>query len=79
MPNFLIFYDHQSLSESKNPCQITKVSKMWPEPATSNPNQGVGADMGQQTQTDIQFKLYTGRGHTILTIFNILNNFLNNL
>ena len=45
---------------------------MWPEPATSNPNQVVGAGIGQQTQTDIQFKLYTGRGHTIL---NILNNF----
>ena len=52
---------------------------MWPEPATSYPNQVVGAGVGQQTQTDIQFKLYTGRGHTILTILNILNNFLNNL
>ena len=39
------------------------------------PNQGVGADMGQQTQTDIQFKLYTGRGHNIFTILNILKQY----
>ena len=37
------------------------------------PNQGVGADLGQQIQTEIQFKLDTGGGHNS---FSILKHFL---